>query len=464
MQANAGSQGDKTLKIVSGAFPDSDENALAAIAKEMLAEHGPKAIRFDEPESSKYEAKSIIYTARHELIVEALNDPGRFALHHYDRAIPGTKFFLTSDTDEYAKRRRMIWEAFGERRHAGTLEDFGVDEAADQVTSMIVNDLNRRRGKTSEFDIIRAFNVLITYYVSRRVFGLAGTRNPPLLIHLVQILKWVQTRRKLALTPASQEAHAMYTAAQLVIGQLFVNFENRSRLLKFLGDGASSYLRKRFDHAIEKEKASPSGSILTELLQLKGTDALKDLSEADFNRNMYGIILEFVGTMVVLLSNGFNKMLLHMHETGLSFAEMGAHMHDPFHASAFLNECMRVRCPTGRLKRISAQDTELCGVPVRKGDYLCLMVPEGCHDQRVFPDPETRNLSRDPRSYIHFGPHEGPHSCLGPYWTREVLRQMFLKLATLDDLKFKTGNGSGLKSALKSEDSWPVTFSPRGAT
>lgn len=463
MQTQTGHQGHNSLKIVTGPLPDSEEATLLAMAKEMLAEGGPKAIRYDEPADTKGGPQSIVYTARHELISEALNDPARFCLDHYDRAIPDTKFFLTSDIEEYQRRRRLIWQAFGERRHAGRLDDFGVGNAVDEVTTMIVDDLNRRTGPVSQFDILREFNVLVTYYVSRRVFGVKGTRRPSLLIRLVQIAKWIQTRRKLNLTPASQEAHSMLCAAQLMIGQLFINFENRSKVLKSLGESASSEINGHIAHALESEKLSPSGSIITDLLAVKSADALKDIPEADLDRNIHAILLEFVGTMVVLVGNGFIKMLLHMQESGRSFADMAEQMRAPDKATAFINECMRIRCPTGRLKRVVAEDTDLCGVPVQKGQYVCLMVPEGCHDPRAFPDPERFDPDRDPRLYIHFSTHEGPHRCLGPYWSREVLRQMFLKLEQLDKLAFTTGKNGGLKYALKGEDSWPVTFSPRAS-
>ncbi|HIG21792.1 cytochrome P450 [Henriciella sp.] len=446
------------LKIVTGKLPDGDKDQIASIAAQTLAPDGPKAIRYDEPAGGKHPAKSVIYSARHELVVEALRQPDRYALHHYDRSIPDTKFFLTSDIEEYQKRRRLIWNAFGEQRHAGKLDDFGVGAHADQVTTMIIEQIRARAVDRMEFDILREFSVLVTYYVSARAFGVYGTRNPSLLIHVFQLLKWLQTRRKLNLTPISQEAHAVMGAAQLMIGHLFANFEQRNGLLKFLGVSAARQLDRHIDRAVRMEADSPSGTIITELLKVKDSPALQDIPPGDIDRNIHGILFEFVGTMVVLVGNGFAQCLHQLKRSGMSFREVGLLMQDQPAATAFINECMRMKSPTGHLKRIASTDVELCGVPVRSGDYLSLMIPEACHDPRAFPKPDVFDPGRDPRLYIHFGPHDGPHGCLGPNWSREVIRQMFVKLGSLDALDFISGDKRGLRKAFDSEDSWPVQF------
>lgn len=62
--------------------------------------------------------------------------------------------------------------------------------------------------------------------------------------------------------------------------------------------------------------------------------------------------------------------------------------------------------------RVVAEDTDIEGVPMRAGDRVALVYPSANRDERMFADPETLDLGRDPDPHVSFG--LGTHFCLGP--------------------------------------------------
>jgi cytochrome P450 len=84
--------------------------------------------------------------------------------------------------------------------------------------------------------------------------------------------------------------------------------------------------------------------------------------------------------------------------------------------------------------RVVARDTELAGVPLKKGSRLIIAFCSANRDEEVFADPDTFDPSRDNvRDNLAFG--KGIHFCLGANLSRlegkVALEELSKRLDTL---------------------------------
>jgi len=78
----------------------------------------------------------------------------------------------------------------------------------------------------------------------------------------------------------------------------------------------------------------------------------------------------------------------------------------------FIEELLRYDGPTHRLPRMTTCDVVLHGVTIPKGAIVSLVVAAANHDQAVFRDPESFDISRENnRQHMQFA--VGPHACIG---------------------------------------------------
>ncbi len=94
---------------------------------------------------------------------------------------------------------------------------------------------------------------------------------------------------------------------------------------------------------------------------------------------------------------------------------------DPSRLPAAIEEIMRFESPVPSSgARWAAEDTEVNGTQVKKGEmvYLCWAAANG--DPAVFADPATVDFAREPNRHISFA--SGIHRCLGSHLARNELR------------------------------------------
>ncbi|MFI0986657.1 cytochrome P450 [Streptomyces exfoliatus] len=85
-----------------------------------------------------------------------------------------------------------------------------------------------------------------------------------------------------------------------------------------------------------------------------------------------------------------------------------------------VDELLRVHPPVLSFRRTAVHDTDLAGLPIRRGDKVVVFHASANHDERVFPDPHRLDLDRNPNPHVSFG--DGPHVCLGAHFARLQLR------------------------------------------
>jgi cytochrome P450 len=91
-----------------------------------------------------------------------------------------------------------------------------------------------------------------------------------------------------------------------------------------------------------------------------------------------------------------------------------------------IEEVLRWHPPVLSFRRTATADTELAGTRIRQGDKVVVYHVSANYDERVFADPYTFDITREPNDHLAFG--QGPHLCLGAHFARLQLRIFFTEL------------------------------------
>jgi methyl-branched lipid omega-hydroxylase len=129
-----------------------------------------------------------------------------------------------------------------------------------------------------------------------------------------------------------------------------------------------------------------------------------------------------------------------------------------------VEEIMRVASPVTFMRRTVTHDLAMSGCELSEGEKVVLFYGAANRDPRVFDDPETFDISRDPNPHVGFG-GPGPHFCLGAHLARREVAVAFRQLLTrLPDIEVSgepvplQALGIPLVGGIKH---LPVTFTPQ---
>ncbi|QGN55068.1 cytochrome P450 [Novosphingobium sp. Gsoil 351] len=99
-----------------------------------------------------------------------------------------------------------------------------------------------------------------------------------------------------------------------------------------------------------------------------------------------------------------------------------------------VEEAIRWTTPVQHFMRMSANDTEIAGVPIAAGDWLMINYVAANHDPAVFENPRRFDAARSPNRHLAFG--AGAHQCLGLHLARLEMRILFeVLLDRIDSVK-----------------------------
>ncbi len=88
-----------------------------------------------------------------------------------------------------------------------------------------------------------------------------------------------------------------------------------------------------------------------------------------------------------------------------------------------VEEAIRWTSPVQHFMRTAAEDVELGGQHVKKGDWLMMNYVAANHDPAQFPDPRRFDAARSPNRHLAFG--AGAHQCLGLHLARLEMKILF---------------------------------------
>jgi cytochrome P450 len=125
------------------------------------------------------------------------------------------------------------------------------------------------------------------------------------------------------------------------------------------------------------------------------------------------------------LSGGMEALLAHPDQ-------VQALRDDPALATNAAEEMIRWTSAVRQFLRYAQEDTEVRGVPIKKGERVLLSYPSANRDEAVFENPQQFDIRRkDADKLISFG--VGAHYCLGSQVARREIRTMLPRILEVCD-------------------------------
>lgn len=232
---------------------------------------------------------------------------------------------------------------------------------------------------------------------------------------------------------------------------------------EFMGDGdpmmalfeAGMKLTNLMNELAEERRANPTDDLTSKLVH-------NDLGEEMLAPNEiapFFILLAVAGndTTRTAISHGVNLLAQNPDQLQIWLDDI-----DGVTPKA-VEEIVRVASPVTFMRRTATGDVSVGDHDFSEGDKVVMLYGVGNRDPRVFDDPESFKVLRDPNPHIGFG-GPGPHFCLGAHLARRELSVAFRQILTrLPDLEL-TGDpvpleaqGMPLVGGIKR---LPVRFTP----
>jgi cytochrome P450 len=176
--------------------------------------------------------------------------------------------------------------------------------------------------------------------------------------------------------------------------------------------------REMIDHVhdlIARRRARPADDLLTALVQVQEEEDGDRLSADELVTMVLTLVIAGHETTAHLISNATLALLTHPDQLGLLRAE-------PDLWPGAVHELMRWCGPVQITRtRYAAEDVELGGVTIRRGEVVQAVLVSANRDPREYADPERLDVTRRPagRGEGHVGFGYGFHYCLGAALARQ---------------------------------------------
>lgn len=156
---------------------------------------------------------------------------------------------------------------------------------------------------------------------------------------------------------------------------------------------------------IAQKRADPGEDITSDLIAARDEDGSR-LSEQELADTIFAILGAGSETTINFFDNAITELLTHPEQ--LAKVLSGEHSWDDV-----IDEILRMQSPLASLPlRYAAEDIELDGVTIPKGDPILINYAAVGRDPDLHPDkPECFDLARSSKEHLSFG--HGPHYCLG---------------------------------------------------
>ncbi|TDB77415.1 cytochrome P450 [Micromonospora sp. KC723] len=166
---------------------------------------------------------------------------------------------------------------------------------------------------------------------------------------------------------------------------------------------AAEELRAYYRDLIAHRRRRPGEDLVSALVGAFDASEV-ELTEDELISNLIVLFNASFVTTVYMFSNGLPLLLAHPDT-------VAALPGDDALAGGCVEEVLRMQSPVHFLARVAPADTDLGGVPVRRGENVLLIIAAANRDPVRFPDPDRFDPRRDGPPSLAFG--IGPHFCLG---------------------------------------------------
>ena len=280
---------------------------------------------------------------------------------------------LQVDPPDHRKYRKILQPLFSPQRMA---------ELEGPVTDL-VNSLIDRFIDSAEIDFSTQFSVPFPSQVFLTMLGLPLDELPRFLVMKDGIIRPQDAVGK----PAG---HPDVTAYQSEIAQSIYTY---------------------FDGVLAERRKEPRDDLLSQFL----------VAEVEGDRLSHDAIVDICFLFLIAgldtVSASLDCFFRYLAEHPEQRQELVA---DPSAVPHAVEELLRWETPVIAVPRIAAQDTELGGCPISKGEHVMALIASANTDEEEFPDCDDVRWDRDANRHLAFG--GGIHRCLGSHLARLELR------------------------------------------
>jgi cytochrome P450 len=336
-----------------------------------------------------------------------LND-AKYKSHVTDSFFPeGAELISTTDPPRHRELRRVISPVFTPRKVNS------MEEGVRSFTRRLLDTVDAG----TEIEFVEEIAVVLPLWTVARFLGLPGD-------NISQLRYWSDEMVKMGgdLTPDE------LTQAAINIGPM------------------SEYLMEQLD----RKRREPDDGLLSVLTQ----------AEID-NEKLTDLNVLMLSTAVLVAGNGTTRNLL-----GGIMAMLAEHpdqraklADDLSLAPGTVDETLRFVSPVPGFLRTALSDTDVHGQRVTKGQHAYLVYMSANHDETVFDDPETFDITRptDPGHLAFgFGQHVCPGNSLARLECKVLLEELLPRFPSWEITGAPTRTLSVLENAWTS---LPITFS-----
>jgi cytochrome P450 len=189
-----------------------------------------------------------------------------------------------------------------------------------------------------------------------------------------------------------------------------------------------------FVDIIEKKRRLPTEDVISDLVHADLAD------EGDTRKMEYSELLSILQQLMV----AGNETTAHSLTAGLFYLISNPDQHakllaDPELIPGFVEETLRYLSPSNNMWRVAAQDAQIGGEPIKKGDMILVRYGSANRDESHFPNADRFDIEREnAKSHLAFG--AGIHTCIGAQLARKEMNIAFpIILERLKNLKFQDG-------------------------
>jgi len=192
---------------------------------------------------------------------------------------------------------------------------------------------------------------------------------------------------------------------------------------------ATAEIWEYLSHVIDRRRENLGNDLLSALIG--ATESGDRLTEDELVAMAILLLVAGHETTVNLIGNGTLALLEHPDQMQLLRSE-------PWRAAQAVEELLRFDAPVQMTARLAAQDVEVGGKLIRKGQNVCVFIGAANRDPKFNPDPDRLDITRDVIHHLGFG--GGIHYCVGaPLARREAQIALTTLLAAAPGLRFAGG-------------------------
>lgn len=358
------------------------------------------------------EANDLYIAPRHEDIFTISRDNETYCSRFGVRPkIAGDMSIITLDGDEHIRQRRLINQGFTPRRVRELIPHVR------QLTNEIVDQIAAK----GRVDFVEDFAIHVPLIIICELMGLDPEQR-------MKMYKWSDD---MMAGDGHVEADdpVLLSAAEAFGEYAMMCLELIAERRADPKDDIISILTQAFD----------SGELTKEYKAYQGVDE-EFLAQRDTLND--DELLAFLAVLLVAgnetTRNAISGGLLALSQFPEQKKELLDNLWDDAYMDLAVDELVRFVTPVLGFIRTVTKDHTYRNTELKEGDRILMLYASANRDERVFDDPDSLDLRRDPNPHLGFG--IGPHFCLGANLARMEIKTVFQELLTrLPDITVPDG-------------------------